>query len=71
VLQVQQLREHFAFLQGEKGQTLVEYGLLLAMIALVGLAGVMVMVGGVNELFQVAKGAYDAMCVAVGDGGCI
>ena len=67
MLQVQ-LRQKIACLRGDAGQTLVEYGLLLALLSLVGLGGVMIMVGGVNELYGIVAQAYEAMCTAVGEG---
>ena len=67
LLQVQQLRRYASRLHNEAGQTLVEYGLILALITLIGLGGVVIMVGGINGLYGIVAQAYDAMCAAVGD----
>jgi Flp pilus assembly pilin Flp len=67
LLQVLQLRRYAASLQSDAGQTLVEYSLILALITLIGLGGVVVMVGGINGLYEIVAQAYDAMCNAVGD----
>jgi pilus assembly protein Flp/PilA len=40
-----------AMIQDEEGATMVEYGLLVALIALVAIAGVTLLGGNLNSLF--------------------
>lgn len=49
----------------ESGQTLVEYGLILALISLVGFVGVVSLQGGVQQLYGTVKQAADAMAAAI------
>lgn len=39
-------------MEREEGATMVEYGLLVAFIALIALVGVTALGGGLNDLFQ-------------------
>jgi pilus assembly protein Flp/PilA len=41
-----------AMIRGEEGATMVEYGLLVALIALVAIAGVTLLGGNLNNLFS-------------------
>ena len=45
----------------DQGQTLVEYSLILALIAIVGLLGVAAMQGSVDTLYDIVNRAGDAM----------
>jgi Flp pilus assembly pilin Flp len=45
----------------ERGQTLVEYGLILALIAMIALAGLTVMGGDVDGLYGVLDAVADAL----------
>jgi Flp pilus assembly pilin Flp len=45
----------------ESGQTLVEYSLILTLISMVGLMGVIILAGGVDNLYDVVSKAADAM----------
>ena len=56
------LADHF---HREDGQALVEYGLILALVALTALAGLAAMSGGVDGLYNVIRGAADAMADAI------
>ena len=51
--------------RGQSGQTLVEYGLILALIALMGFVGVVSLQGGVMDLYDTVKQAADAMANAL------
>jgi Flp pilus assembly pilin Flp len=45
----------------ESGQTLVEYSLILTLIGMVGLMGIILLAGGVDNLYDVVSSAADAM----------
>jgi Flp pilus assembly pilin Flp len=45
----------------EDGQALVEYGLILALIALVAVVGLTTMSSGVDGMYQTVRGVADAM----------
>jgi Flp pilus assembly pilin Flp len=49
------------FARKEEGQTLVEYSLIISLIAIVALSGMMAMGGGVEGLYGVLETAADAM----------
>jgi Flp pilus assembly pilin Flp len=49
------------FVRDENGQTLVEYGLILALVAIIGFVGVLTMSGGVSTLYEMVKAAGTAM----------
>jgi Flp pilus assembly pilin Flp len=57
-------------LEDECGQTLAEYGLILGLVALAGLLGVTIMVGGVNGLYNTVQSASDCMANMVNGGSC-
>ena len=48
-------------LRRESGQALVEYGLILALVTLVGAVGIISMSGGVDSLYATVKKAADCM----------
>ena len=50
----------------EDGQALVEYGLILGLIALVAIVGITSMSGGVDGLYDVVEAASEAMRNAMG-----
>jgi Flp pilus assembly pilin Flp len=41
----------------ERGQVLVEYGLIIALVALIGFAGVMITGGGMQAIYSVIQDA--------------
>jgi Flp pilus assembly pilin Flp len=47
--------------QSEDGQTLVEYGLIIALIAIVAVAGLTVMGGEVDGLYGVIEAVAEAL----------
>lgn len=49
----------------ENGQTLVEYSLIIALIALVAIPAVLLMSGGLGGLYDTILAAADAMAKAV------
>jgi Flp pilus assembly pilin Flp len=51
----------------ERGQVLVEYGLIIALVALIGFAGVMITGGGMKAIYSVIQSA--AGCLS-GPGSC-
>lgn len=50
----------------EAGQAMVEYGLLVALIALVALSGVLAVGGNTGALYETIKTAGDAMANVLG-----
>lgn len=48
-----------AVLAGERGQTLVEYGLMAALISIVAIAGLMAVGGETGALYDTLKTAAD------------
>lgn len=52
--------------KNENGQSLVEYGLILALVAVVGFIGVLTMSGGVATLYNMVKSAGTAMQATLG-----
>jgi Flp pilus assembly pilin Flp len=46
-----------AFGMSERGQVLVEYGLIIALVALIGFAGVMITGGGMKAIYSVIQSA--------------
>ena len=59
---VSNLRQFIARTLGsEAGQALVEYGLVLSLIALAAMAGITAFGGGVNGLYDTLEAAANAM----------
>ena len=54
-----------AVYQQEAGQTLVEYGLILALISLVAVVGLTTMAGGVGGLFDTIRTVAETMADAL------
>jgi len=54
----------------ESGQSLVEYGLIVAMISLVGLVGLGLFGGGLTDLYDVLGLAANCMSNMVSGGSC-
>ncbi|HLF71961.1 MAG TPA: hypothetical protein VI759_07410 [Dehalococcoidia bacterium] len=52
-----ELRKLFG--KGEQAQAMVEYGLLISLIAMVGFVGVMLLGGGVESLYNVMQTIAD------------
>jgi Flp pilus assembly pilin Flp len=57
-------------ISNQTGQSLVEYGLILALIALVGLIGLGLFGGGLLDLYAVMEVAADCMSNMVSGGSC-
>lgn len=58
---------HFLRRQNKRddGQALVEYGLILALVALAALTGLTAMSGGVDGMYETIRGVADAMAGAL------
>jgi Flp pilus assembly pilin Flp len=54
---------------GEEGQALVEYGLILALVALVAVVGVAAMGSDVGGMYEIVKGIATAMSDAISGAG--
>lgn len=54
-----------ALLHQEDGQTLAEYGLILALISLVAIVGLTTMAGGVGGLFDTIRTVAETMADAI------
>ena len=57
--------------RAEQGQTLVEYGLILGLISLVGLVGIAALSGGALDLYGVVQTAATCMANIVAGGSCV
>jgi Flp pilus assembly pilin Flp len=54
----------------QSGQTLVEYGLILALISIAGLIGLGLFSGGLLDLYDLLQSAADCMANMVSGGSC-
>jgi Flp pilus assembly pilin Flp len=57
-------------ISSQSGQTIVEYGLILALISIAGLIGLGLFSGGLLDLYDLLQSAADCMSNMVSGGSC-